>query len=160
MKIIKSNTLTKTQKETICFLWNREYPRQLALTLEELDAFFLQSTSHNHFMVLDDADEIVGWAFTFDRDGDRWFSIIINTLYQRLGIGRMALNLLKEKETRLNGWVIDHPHDVKQNGEAYESPLPFYLKNGFVVERDIRMENEKISAAKIIWQIIDERQAT
>lgn len=155
MKIIKSNTLTKSQKETICFLWNREYPRQLVVTLEELDQFFSPITSHQHFLVLDDADEIVGWAFTFDRDGDRWFSMLINTLYQRLGIGRMVLKLLKEKETHLNGWVIDHPHDIKQNGEAYESPLPFYLKNEFVVQPDIRMENEKISAVKIEWRKIE-----
>jgi len=155
MKIIKSNTLTKSQKESICFLWNREYPRQLAVTAEGLDNYFLETTSHAHFMVLDDTDEIVGWAFTFDRDGDRWFSILINTLYQRLGIGRMVLKLLKEKETRLNGWVIDHPHDIKQNGEAYESPLPFYLKNEFIVQPDIRMENEKISAVKIEWHKIE-----
>ena len=154
MKIIKSNTLTKSQKESICFLWNREYPRQLAITAEGLYHYFQDTTSHAHFMVLDDADEIVGWAFTFDRDGDRWFSILINTLYQRLGIGHMVLNLLKEKETRLNGWVIDHPHDVKQNGEAYESPLRFYIKNEFVVQPDIRMENEKISAVKIEWRKI------
>lgn len=154
MKIIKSNTLTKSQKESIGFLWNREYPRQLAITAEGLDHFFEDTTAHTHFMVLDDADEIVGWAFTFERDGERWFSIIINTLYQRLGIGRMVLKLLKEKETSLNGWVIDHPHDLKQNGEAYESPLAFYLKNDFVIQRDIRLENDKISAVKITWQKI------
>ena len=103
-------------------------------------------------MVLDDASEIVGWACTFDRDGDRWFTILINSLYQRLGIGRMIMNLVKEKESRLNGWVIDHPYDIKQNGESYESPLPFYLKNGFIVQPGIRLENEKISAVKIEWR--------
>jgi hypothetical protein len=120
--------------------------------MEELDEFFSQSVSPQHFMVLDDADEIVGWAFTFDRDGERWFSMVINTLYQRLCIGRMVLTFLKEKETRMNGWVINHPHDTRQNGEVYESPLPFYLKGDFVVQPDIRLENEKISAVQIEWR--------
>lgn len=152
MRIITSNSLTKGQKETICFLWNREYPRQLALTIEGLEAFIGQSSDHVHYLVLDDANEIVGWAFTFYRDADRWFSILINSLYQRLGIGRMVLNVLKEKETRLNGWVIDHPHDIKQNGDSYESPLSFYLKNDFQVRPETRYENEKISAVKIEWR--------
>ena len=152
MKIITSNSLTKAQKETICYLWNRGYPHQLAMTLEGLEDIFAQSKAHTHYMVLDDANEIVGWAFTFDRDADRWFSILINSLYQRLGIGRMVLNLIKEKEARLNGWVIDHPHDIRQNGEKYESPLPFYLKNDFHVRPETRFENEKISAVKIEWK--------
>lgn len=152
MKIITADTLTKAQKETICYLWNREYPQQLAMTPDSLVALFEQSKSHTHYMVLDDANEIVGWAFTFDRDADRWFSILINSLYQRLGIGRMILNLLKEKDSRLNGWVIDHPHDVKQNGESYESPLAFYLKNDFHVRPETRFETEKISAVKIEWR--------
>jgi len=152
MKIIKSTTLTKPQKEAICFLWNREYPRQLMMSQDEFDTYLEKLQAPNHFLVLDDVNEVVGWACTFDRDEDRWFLILINSLYQRLGIGRMVLRLLKEKETRLNGWVIDHPHDVKQNGEAYESPLRFYVKNGFDVMPEIRYTNDKIAAVKIEWK--------
>jgi GNAT superfamily N-acetyltransferase len=152
MRIIKSNELTKPQKEAIIYLWNREYPRQLAVTAETFDEFLDFSTGHTHYMIIDDVNEIVGWAFTFDRDGDKWFSIIINSLFQHIGLGRMLLNLIKSNEKRLNGWVIDHPHDVKQNGEPYLSPLKFYLKNGFTVRPDIRYEEEKISSVKIEWR--------
>ncbi|MCB0473527.1 MAG: hypothetical protein KDC56_10755, partial [Flavobacteriaceae bacterium] len=58
----------------------------------------------------------------------------------------------KEKETELNGWVIDHDNDYKINGELYKSPLNFYLKNGFQKSSDRRLELEKISAVKIKWK--------
>jgi len=152
MKIITTSELTKAQKETIIFLWNREYPQKINITKEGFDEYLDLTSGHQHFLMLDDANEIIGWAYTFDREGERWFSIIINSLYHGLGLGRMFLNHLKENETRLNGWVIDHPDEIKKNGEAYVSPLPFYIKNGFTVIPGIRFETEKMSAVKIVWE--------
>ena len=37
------------------------------------------------------------------------------------------------------------------NNTTYVSPLDFYLKNGFTVCKEIRIESEKISAVKIVW---------
>ena len=68
------------------------------------------------------------------------------------GFGTQLLNLGKEKESVLNGWVIDHDKDKKRNGENYISPLNFYLKNGFEVFPDNRLELEKLSAVKIRWK--------
>ncbi len=152
MKIISTLELNSRQKEAIIFLWNREFPSQISVTKEGFDKYLEATTRHLHFLLLDEADEIIGWAYTFDRDDDRWFSILINSLYQGIGLGSRLLNHLKENEDRLNGWVIDHPRDLKQNGEPYESPLAFYLKNGFAILPEIRFEHEKMSAVKIFWK--------
>ncbi|HEY3387130.1 MAG TPA: GNAT family N-acetyltransferase [Saprospiraceae bacterium] len=152
MKVKKSAFLSPSQKATICQLWNSEYPGKLQVTLQGFDDFLSSTQNHYHFLLEGNDSNIVGWAFTFDRDGDRWFSMIIDHTYQRQGLGSILLNLLKEKESRLNGWVIDHPNDVKQNGELYFSPLSFYIRNGFTPIPEIRLENEKISAIKIEWR--------
>jgi GNAT superfamily N-acetyltransferase len=151
MKIIKTSILGPEQKERICHLWNKEYPIQLSVTTSSFDEFLKMSDLQNHYLIVNQEMVIAGWAFTFDRSGERWFSIIIDSAYQRHGYGRLLLALMKEKETRLNGWVIDHPHDVRQNGEPYLSPLPFYLQHGFTSVPDIRLEDNKISAIKITW---------
>ncbi len=152
MKITKTSTLRTEQKDMICQLWNTEYPQNLAITTTAFDAFLASSASQTHFLILENERDLVGWAYTFDREGDRWFSIIISHLHQGIGLGNVLLNLIKEKETHLNGWVIDHPHDRKQNGQPYLSPLSFYVKNGFTALPNLRLENEKISAVKIEWK--------
>ncbi|MEO7977870.1 hypothetical protein [Flavobacterium sp.] len=62
------------------------------------------------------------------------------------------LNELKKNKKSLNGWVIDHENDIKQNKEFYKSPLLFYVKNGFVICEEKRIENEKMSGVKINWK--------
>lgn len=152
MKIIKASMLSAEQKDMICQLWNTEYPLNLAITPTAFDEFLEASASQTHFIILENEIELVGWAYTFDRAEDRWFSIIIGHAHQGKGLGHVLLNLIKEKETHLNGWVIDHPRDRKQNGQPYLSPLSFYLKNGFTALPHARLENEKISAVKIEWK--------
>ena len=102
MKIVKTSEITGQQKASILYVWNREFPIQLNLTSEGFDDYLKSTTGHQHFLILDDANEIIGWTYTFDRDGERWFSILINSLYQKLGFGTILLNLLKEKERRSN----------------------------------------------------------
>ena len=116
------------------------------------DEFLEASASQTHFLVIENERDLVGWAYTFDREGDRWFSIIISHAHQGKGLGHVLLNLIKEKETCLNGWVIDHPHDRKQNRQPYLSPLSTYVKKGSTALPDTRLENEKISAVKIEWK--------
>ena len=152
MKILKASKLNLEQREMIRQLWNTEYPQNLAITPIAFDEFLDASVSQTHMFVLENGEEIVGWAYIFDRDGDRWFSIIISHSHQGRGLGKMLLNLIKEKENHLYGWVIDHPHDRKQNGQPYLSPLSFYFKNGFTALTHERLENEKISAIKIEWK--------
>jgi GNAT superfamily N-acetyltransferase len=152
MKIVKATLLNADQKKQVCQLWNTEYPQKLAITIPAFDAYLGESSGHTHFLILENNTNLIGWANTFDRAGERWFAIIIDGTYQRKGLGHLLLNLSKEKEHRLNGWVIDHPYDVKQNGDNYLSPLSFYLRNGFTALPNTRFENEKISALKIEWR--------
>ncbi len=152
MKITKATVLRSAQKDMICQLWNAEYPQNLAITSSGFDEFLEASDSQTHFLILENERDLVGWAYTFDREGDRWFSIIIGHAHQGKGLGHLLLNLIKEKESHLNGWVIDHTNDRKQNGQPYLSPLTFYVKNGFTALPHARMENEKISAVKIEWK--------
>lgn len=152
MKITKAATLSPLQKAQVCVIWNNEYPQKLAINTTTFDEFLQSSTSHTHYLIVSEETTIIGWADTFDRGGDRWFSIIIDGSHQRKGLGHLLLNLIKEKENRLNGWVIDHHNDLKQNGDSYQSPLSFYMRNGFKALPETRLEDEKISALKIEWR--------
>ena len=93
--------------------------------------------------------EVEGWAMKFIMANEKWFAITVDSKVQGKGKGTFLLNKLKESEDTLNGWVIDHENDVKQNGERYKSPVLFYLKNGFKVYS--RLEIPALSAAKISW---------
>ena len=154
MKISESSNLTAEQKETIFKLWNNEYPVGVSYkSISELEDYLSKLKNQSHYFAIDENNIIRGWAFTFERDNEKWFAVILDACVQRQGIGSSLLSHLKEKETILNGWVADYNKSVKQNGEIYLSPLPFYLKNNFVVCENIRMETEKISAVKIKWVI-------
>jgi GNAT superfamily N-acetyltransferase len=152
MKITKTTALTTAQKEMICHLWNKEYPKKLAVTSTDFDVYLKSSANQTHYFILENAIDIIGWAYTFDRARERWLSIIIDKTHQRKGLGHLLLNLIKDKETHLSGWVIDHPNDVKENGDPYVSPLPFYIHHGFVAIPQTRLEDDKISAVKIQWR--------
>ncbi|MNY71559.1 hypothetical protein D3C86_2099260 [compost metagenome] len=86
------------------------------------------------------------------REEDNWFGIIIDSKNKGKRFGTFLLNELKLESSVLNGWVVDHQNDVKQNEEIYLSPLGFYTRNGFIVNENMRMENDKISAVKIRWE--------
>ena len=83
---------------------------------------------------------------------EKWFAIILDSNFHGKGFGTKLLSLGKEKESELNGWVIDKQDDKRKNGELYKSPLNFYLKNGFEKFDNERLELEKISAVKIKWK--------
>lgn len=152
MKITEAIFLDAAQKKAIYRLWNNEYPSQLGYsTLAELDVYLENLKDPHHYFAANEADDIVGWAFSFEREGERWFAIIVDSTVHRSGVGTALLNTLKEHVTALNGWVTDHDKYVKADGSPYPSPMGFYLKNGFVVCEGIRLEFEKLSAAKIWW---------
>lgn len=153
MKILQTPVLTLDQKQMLFELWNAEYPEKIGYAeLSEFDNYLDGLSNCKHYLIVDDQNVILGWAFTFFREKEDWFGIIINSEIQGKGFGVFLLNELKKIKFVLNGWVVDHQNDLKQNKEPYLSPLFFYTKNGFIVEKDIRMENEKISAVKIRWE--------
>lgn len=153
MRIIEKEVLSLDEKETLCKLWNNEYPEKLSYnTIEEFDSYLNGLSNTKHYLLIDVTNKINGWAFAFLRDGEDWFAIIVDNQTQGKGKGSMLLQELKKEKNNLNGWVVDHENDMKQNGEQYKSPLLFYIKNGFIICNGTRIENEKISAVKINWK--------
>jgi len=134
-------------------MWNNEYPEKLNYrNLTDFEDYLKHLTQQSHIIMVDENQNVKGWYFDFIRENEKWFALILDAKLQGKGLGRKMLNLAKEKESELSGWVIDRSNDKKQNGEFYESPLSFYLKNGFELLVKNRLENEKISAVKIKWE--------
>jgi len=153
VQFIKTSKLSKSQKQEICDLWNNEYPEKLNYrNLADFENYLKNLSKQSHIIMVNKDQNIKGWYFDFIRESEKWFAIILDSKFQGKGLGIKMLNLAKEKESELNGWVIDHSNDKKQNGEIYESPLSFYLKNGFELLMKNRLEHEKISAVKIKWK--------
>ena len=151
MKIIPAKELSLSQKKAVLHIWNEEYGEKLVKTMEGFEEYLSKLGDVQHFMMYDATDALSGWAITFDREGERWFAIIMDGSVQGKGHGRQLLNELKEHEPILNGWVTDHDRDAKRNGQPYRSPMGFYLKNGFEVLEEVRLETKELSAVKIRW---------
>jgi GNAT superfamily N-acetyltransferase len=144
--------LTTEEKLAIFHLWNSEYPIQLAYKdVSEIEGYLEGLPNQRHYFAIDPADAIVGWAFVFDRDNERWFAIIVKSHFHKKGIGSQLLGRLKEDEKTLSGWVTDHSSYVLKSGAPYISPIDFYVKNGFVVCKETRLEIDVLSAVKIQW---------
>ncbi len=152
MKTIQTPYLSDKQKVDVYSLWNNEYPSNLAYPeLSDFDAYLNNLKEQDHILLVDHLDVVKGWYFSFVREDERWFAIIIDGALQGAGYGSQLLNMAKRIEPILNGWVIDHNRDLKRNGQNYSSPLPFYIKNDFDVLSAVRIELEVISAVKIKW---------
>jgi GNAT superfamily N-acetyltransferase len=143
-----SKNITAVQAEQLDKLWNDEYPKNLNnrfnILLHGVEEF-------EHHLLFSDTNEIIGWAVGFLRDEEIWFSILVSSIHQHNGYGSMLINSLKQWHDELNGWVIDHNNDLKVNGKHYKSPMQFYLKLGFEIIPEKRIETEIISAVKIRW---------
>ena len=151
MQLIRQSELSISDKIQVFELWNNEYPEKLTYSTLSLFEKYLKNLLEQSHILLFDNDKIKGWYFDFIRDKEKWFTIILDSQLHGMGWGTQLLNKAKEKETELNGWVIDHNTDRKKNGDMYVSPLGFYLKNDFQELSDNRLELDKISAVKIKW---------
>lgn len=153
MKITTTHQISQVQKEQILQLWNNEYPEKLTYkNIAGFESYLEKLNEVKHFLLANDDEKIQGWAITFKRENETWFAIILSENLHGKGWGTKVLNELKQNKKALNGWVIDHSNDKKRNGSFYKSPLEFYLKNGFEVLSDTRLELEIMSAVKIKWK--------
>lgn len=151
MYIHKAPQLSAEQTHAVFQLWNQEYPAQLKYQeVSQLDNY-LAPYSGLHYLLYTAEHEIQGWAFCFRRAEENWIAIILDHKVQGKGYGRTLLNEMKADFSILNGWVIDNNQNQKENGTPYLSPLEFYLKNGFTVFTEDRLETPQISAVKIQW---------
>jgi len=153
MDFIKRSLLSKSEKLEVFELWNSEYPEKLCYkSTEEFDKYLESLTNQSHILLIDPSQKIKGWYFDFTRENEKWFAIILDSNMHGNGFGTKILELARQNESELNGWVIDHNNDKKRNGRLYKSPLNFYLKNGFKQLPGNRLELNKISAIKIKWK--------
>tara|TARA_R110001599_G_scaffold57805_2_gene159205 strand:+ start:8065 stop:8541 length:477 start_codon:yes stop_codon:yes gene_type:complete len=153
MQVIQTQLLSIQQKERIMALWNAEYPASLNYnSTAEFDEFLNKIEQVKHYILCDKNQTIIGWLSVFIRNEETWFSVILDSSFQKQGFGKQLLNLAKHDFETLNGWVIDNNTSKKSDGSLYTMPLPFYLKNGFNVLSEVRLETEKISAVKIRWE--------
>lgn len=152
MRIIEQSEISDLQKARVVEMWNAEYPASIAYAdVSGFDEYLNERGDKKHFLMIDEAEKIVGWAMIFDRENARWFAIIIDGKIQGRGFGVKLIDALKASENRLFGWVIDNDESLKTNGEKYKSPLGFYRKIGFRVHDRERIEKQNISGVKIEW---------
>jgi len=141
--------LSTEEYQQIFHLWNSEYP--IGISYPDLAAFleFLSPLGDKKHYLIKESEKISAWLLSFDRNGGRWFSIIVGPKHQKKGMGNHLLQYVMQREQNLQGWVVDHERDIKTDGSPYPSPLDFYLKLGFRVVPDVRFEKQGISCVKI-----------
>lgn len=144
--IIKTSILSQSQSEQIHRAWNDEYPIKLN---NRFGLLLIDSTSFMHYIVENDKQKIVAWGVMFEKEDERRFSILVVSNYKGQGLGKKLIDAFKKDYPIFYGWVIDHDNDVKMNGEQYISPLPFYIKLGFTILKEQRIDTEMIAAVKV-----------
>jgi GNAT superfamily N-acetyltransferase len=152
VRIIETTLLSETQKAEVLQLWNGEYPAQLRYAQPaDFDTYLAALTDKTHLFAVNDEGQVLGWALSFIRDGERWFAIIIHRSMQGRGQGAALLNALKAKGQPLAGWATDHERYTKADGSPYQSPLGFYLRQGFTTNPLVRLALPHLSAVRIDW---------
>ncbi len=151
MQLVTTLNLNREQKLQALTIWNTEYPERLMMpAVADFDDFINTLFNPKYYLLLD-GEVIAGWAATFFINDIRCFFIMLNSAYHGKGYGTMLLNELKKHGDQLFGWAIDHNNDRRTDGRLYPSPIDFYKKNGFAVNDELRLENEKLSAVNIVW---------
>ncbi|MTI21215.1 N-acetyltransferase [Fulvivirga sp. RKSG066] len=143
--------LSDNQKNAIIDLWNNGFP--VGIRHPDLNSFnkYLNSLSNHRHVIVIDGDKIKGWYSDFIRQDERWFSMILASDIQGRGVGSKLLNMAKTKNRVLNGWVVDRDNYSTASGLPYKPPVKFYLKNGFKLIAEERLELKELSAVKIQW---------
>jgi GNAT superfamily N-acetyltransferase len=155
MNLIETASLTDRDKRQIFHIWNQEYP--VVIQHGSLESFqeYLSKLEKAHHLILESEGQNLGWFADFAREGERWFAMILDSSVQGKGWGSKLLNLAKTRNDVLNGWVVGSSDLLKQNGQQYISPLPFYIKNGFTVHPETKWQTEVLTTIKVQWRKVD-----
>jgi GNAT superfamily N-acetyltransferase len=153
MKFTEIKSLNEKQKLEIIELWNNEYPKELSHSSPiEFDQYLDTLSNKNHILLSEENGTVKGWLIYFVRDNEQCFAMLLDSSLQGQGLGSKFLNLAKERNSELNGWVIDNDSEPKQNGDSYTSPVGFYRKNGFEIRTVIQLKKKNIKGIKVIWK--------
>lgn len=153
MHITETDSLTEKQKIEIIQLWNSEYPAELALGgLPDFEQYLQTLEDKHHILLLSAGQEVKGWLVYFLRNNDQCFAMLLDASLQGQGWGSKLLTLAKQRTVELHGWVIDSSHHLKENGIAYQSPIGFYMKNGFEVFPEMKLTKSNIEGIRVTWR--------
>ncbi len=101
-------------------LWNNEYPERLSFnSIKEFEIYLNDLNEQRHLLLINSERKVKGWYFDFKRDNEKWFAIILDSKLHEKEFGTKVLELAKQKENELNGWVIDHNKHRMKNGKLY-----------------------------------------
>jgi len=151
--ITKLKELDVNQAKSLYELWNREYPVSLQFSTPQAFIDYLtQLEAPTHYLLQNQRQEIIGWCFTFVRTAEVWFGLLVNQQQQKKGFGRKLLEQAQKDHQRLNGWAVDHSLYVKEDGKPYQSPMNFYLKQGFTKLPKNRILKAQLRAVQIRWE--------
>lgn len=140
MEIVKKKDLNELEKEVVCSLWNKHYPKQFYLP--SLDIYLRDKTNVHHYLAVLE-DSILGWLFTYDKVDGTWFALIVDDKAQNKGIGSKLLKSALLDCYHLNGWIILDNNLKRKNGSLYVSPLGFYLKQNFTFNKSITITTQE-----------------
>jgi len=153
MEFVETKFLDRAQKKSVVALWNQEYPKKLGLpTIGDFENYLKGHKDKNHIILMDEHGALKGWLLYFVRDGDRCFAMLLDASLQGQGWGSKFLDLAKQRNDELNGWVIPNNNETKSNGANYRSPVGFYLRNDFEVLNDEELEKNGITGIKVRWK--------
>lgn len=137
MIINKTKILTDKQREQINALRDDKYPSKLK---DRFPIHLDGADWYNQYIIEDLNNNTIAWTVDFEKKSQIRFSIIVASIHKGKGLGRMLIEKLRTENEEFYGWVIDHNNDFKLNGEYYKTPMPFYLKHGFEILNDKRID--------------------
>ena len=153
MKFLCTKTLTQNQKGQLLDMWHDQYPKTLAYkNRQSFEDYLISLKNPQHTLLIGESGEVKGWLAKMVRDEKDWIAIILDKSIQQQGYGSQLLDRVKAQSDEINAWVVDHNNYKKADGSTYQSPLNFYVKNGFTVIPEERLEQSKITAVKIRWR--------
>ncbi|KAF2506618.1 hypothetical protein [Flavobacterium foetidum] len=84
MKVVHQNSFSEQEKETLWQLRNSEYPIQFGHeTFQEFESYCNALVKTENYILIDSRNVIQGWAYTFLRDSEVWFAIMLNSEIQK-----------------------------------------------------------------------------
>lgn len=145
--------LSPDQKQSIIQLWNAEYPAAIQhQSVASFEAYLRKLSSQNHHIYYNEQNQVVAWFFTFVRDGELNFAMIVSREAQGQGLGASILRKAQETHSALNGWIVLGNEMQKADGSIYQSPRGFYEKLGFEIDESQIFETPQMKSVKFRWK--------